>query len=95
MSSSQGNNAGTSGLTGYTYSTNSMGDASEYTKRLKEKLVYQSYNGTPPSTTRPAWMEYGNQFRLTFLFGQFKCQQSPSCTGLAFNDGGVKGPLVF
>lgn len=96
MSSSQGNNASTSGLTGYTYSMNTMGDASEYTKRLKEKLVYQGFTSSSPPAeyARPVWLPYGNQFRLTFLYGQFKCPSS-SCTGGAFNDGGVKGPLVF
>jgi len=94
MSSSQGNNASTSGLTNYAYSMNVMGDASEYTKRLKEKLTYQSYNGTPPATTRPAWLERGNQFRLTYLFGQFKCPTS-SCPGGAFNGNGIAGPLIF
>ena len=94
MSSSQGNNASTSGLTNYTYSMNVMGDASEYTKRLKEKLTFQDYNGSPPVTSRPPWLAYGNQFRLTYLFGQFKCPSS-SCGGGAFNSGGVAGPLIF
>lgn len=94
MSSSQGNNATTSGLTGYAFSTNVIGDASEWTKRLKEKITYQEYNGTPPITSRPAWLTYGNGIRLTYLFGQFKCPAS-TCTGGAFNSGGVAGPLIF
>jgi hypothetical protein len=89
MSSSQGGNT-TAVSVGYTYDEDSLRDASDWTRQLKEKRAYQSYNsgntGNKDTGSEP-WIKYGNQFRYTYLFGKFKCG---SCNGSAFT-GSVGG----
>jgi len=109
MSSSQGAAAGTTTSTdkqtpsgqnnpGYTYYPVTLRDSSDWTRSLKEKLVYNGYSGTPPATSNPPWLSRGNGFRLTYLFGQFKCNANTisNCTGYAFGGSAaaVPGPLI-
>lgn len=76
--------------TGYVYGPR-IQDASEWTKLLKEKREYYSYNSslnTGNRETSDPWVKTGNQFRLTYNFGRFACN---TCNGNAF--GGAIGPL--
>jgi hypothetical protein len=78
------------GPTGYAYGPR-IQDASEWTKLLKEKREYYSYNSslnTGNRETSDPWVKTGNQFRLTYNFGRFACN---TCNGNAF--GGAIGPL--
>lgn len=78
------------GPTGYVYGPR-IQDASEWTKLLKEKREYYSYNSslnTGNRETSDPWVKTGNQFRLTYSFGRFACN---TCDGNAF--GGATGPL--
>ena len=78
------------GPTGYVYGPR-IQDASEWTKLLKEKREYYSYNSslnTGNRNTSDPWLKTGNQFRTTYSFGQLACN---GCTGVAFN--GPNGPL--
>jgi hypothetical protein len=72
---------GDPGLTGYVYQPTR--DASDRTRQIKETLQYttqkSSYSGN--ENTEPIWMKYGNQFKLTYEFGQLGCT---GCTGNAF-----------
>ena len=90
MSSAQGGNS-TTITPGYTYDQDSVSDASEWTKQLKERRSYYSYStnnvGDKSVGTEP-WFKYGNQFRYTYLYGKFKCG---SCNGVAFASGVVGG----
>ncbi len=91
MSSSQGANTGATGVAaGYAYDTDSLRDASDWTRQLKERQAYRMYKSTytgNKDTGSEPWIKYGNQFRYTYLFGKFKCG---SCSGSPFN-GGVNG----
>jgi hypothetical protein len=81
---------GSTGPTGYVYGPR-IQDASEWTKLLKEKREYYSYNSalnTGNRETSDPWVKTGNQFRLTYDFGRFSCG---GCNGSAF--GGATGPL--
>jgi len=76
--------------TGYVYGPR-IQDASEWTKLLKEKREYYSYNSalnTGNRETSDPWVKTGNQFRVTYNFGRFACN---TCDGNAF--GGATGPL--
>ena len=72
---------GDPGLTGYTYQPTR--DASDRTREIKEAIQYKtlksSYTGN--KNTEPIWMQYGNQFKLTYDFGKLECT---GCTGNAF-----------
>jgi photosystem II stability/assembly factor-like uncharacterized protein len=87
MSSSEGANTGTI-TPGYAYDADSNRDASDWTKQLKEKRIYYSYtdNNFDNKKTTDPWFKYGNEFRLSYLAGRFKCD---TCTGNAFGGGGV------
>lgn len=90
MSSSQGANS-TTITPGYAYDTDVLRDASDWTRQLKEKRKYYSYstqNTGNKATGGDPWFKYGNQFRLSYLTGKFKCG---SCDGAAFNSGVVGG----
>lgn len=90
MSSSQGANSMTI-TPGYAYDADSLRDASDWTRQLKEKRRYYSYStqttGNKNVGAEP-WFKYGNQFRYTYLFGKFKCG---SCDGAAFASESVGG----
>jgi hypothetical protein len=82
MSSSQGANADT--VSGYPFDTNSIRDASDWIRYKKEARKYTNYNSVSSDNkdTEPVWLKYGNQFRLTYSFGRWKCDGS--CGGSAF-----------
>lgn len=82
MSSSQGGNSGTV-TPGYTYDADSISDASEWTKQLKEKRYYSAYKSstTDNKNTEDPWLKYSNQSRYTFVLGRYKCG---SCNGPLF-----------
>lgn len=78
------------GATGYAYGSR-IQDASEWTKLLKEKREYYSYDSGLNSGNRETsdpWVKTGNAFRMTYNFGKFACN---GCTGGAFN--GPSTPL--
>ena len=87
--SSQGANA--SALSGYAFDTDSLRDASDWTRMKKEQLSYKRYNSTYAASnnvaTEDPWLKYGNGFRLTYLFGKYKCG---SCDGDAFGGSNAK-----
>jgi len=72
---------GVPGLTGYNYQRTR--DASDRTRQIKETLQFktQTFSYTGNKNTEPIWMEYGNQFKLTYNFGKLACG---GCTGNAF-----------
>jgi hypothetical protein len=79
MSSSQGAN----NLADYPFDTNSIRDASDWIRYKKEARKFENYktSSTDNKDTEPAWLKYGNQFRLTYSFGRWKCT---NCDGNAF-----------
>ena len=87
MSSSQG----PSEVSGYGFSSSDMiRDASDWTRYRKESLVYNGYSsGTVVSD--PAYLVRGNDFRLTYANGRFKCTM---CGGNAFTSAVVPGTLL-
>lgn len=68
-------------LSGYAFNQSSICDSSDWTKRLKERLLYNEYS-TAGVFSDPPSMVRSNSFRLSYLFGQFKCSL---CLGGAFN----------
>lgn len=88
MSSSQSANS-TTITRGYAYDTDVIRDASDWTRQLREQRKYYSYstqNNGNKATGGDPWFKYGNQFRLSYLNGKFKCG---SCDGAAFISGVV------
>lgn len=80
--SSQGVNAST--VSGYPFNELSIRDSSDWIRYKKEARKYANYktSSTDNKDTEPVWLKYGNQFRLTYSFGRFKCTQ---CDGNAFS----------
>ena len=72
-----------------------MRDGADYTRRIRELIIYRENKAgsvIQPGDSEHKWLMYGNQFRLTYLFGKLKC--STSCagspeTGGAFNGNGA------
>lgn len=71
-------------------------DASDITRSLKERIMYnEKRKGSPITAGKQTcagnaevlWQPQGNQFRLSYLFGKLKCG---GCSGGAFN---LNGPL--
>ena len=92
MSSSQGGNTGVimgnvdpSIPPGYAFNANSIRDASDWIRYKKESRKHNNYKFTSNDNknTEPVWLKYGNQFRLTYSFGRFKCDGN--CAGNAFS----------
>lgn len=87
MSSSQGANAvtlsGSSGSDDYTYKNEYNRDASDWIRQKREQRKYANYKSasTDNKNTEPVWIKYGNQFRLSYLYGKLKCI---NCNGNAF-----------
>jgi hypothetical protein len=81
MSSSQGAN----NLADYPFDTNSIRDASDWIRYKREARKYTNYktSSSDNKDTEPVWLKYGNQFRLTYSFGRWKCDTI--CQGNAFN----------
>ena len=66
-----------------------VGDASDYTKMLKQRSIYLEKRANSPITNREvsdSWIPKGNQFRIDYLTGKTKCR---ACVGGAFNLNGV------
>jgi hypothetical protein len=66
-----------------------VGDASDYTKMLKQRSIYLEKRANSPITNRglsDSWIPKGNQFRIDYLTGKMKCR---ACVGGAFNLNGV------
>lgn len=96
MSSSQGGNTGKTSPSvpdGYDFSANSLRDASDYIRLKREARKYMNYKTTSTDNkdTEPVWLKYGNQFRLSYSFGRFKCDGT--CDGNAFS-GPVGGETI-
>lgn len=80
-------------LSGYAFQTLSLRDASDVTRMLREQRIYANYNGSNTSddkNAKPTWLKFGNDFRLEYAFGRFKCT---GCAGNAFSQARV-GDLV-
>jgi len=85
--SSQG--ANTTTLTnGYAFDPTSIRDSSDVTRRIRESLRYNQLKSGSVITgvSRNIWVPYGNQFRLSYLYGNYKCN---ACAGNAFGLNGV------
>lgn len=89
MSSSQGANATI--VSGYPFKEESIRDSSDWIRFKREGRVYANYKSgsTANKDTGPVWAKYGNNFKLSYSFGRFKCEAS-SCAGNVFN-GSVGG----
>ena len=83
MSSSQGANATT--VSGYPFQRESIRDSSDWIRLKRESRIYNNYNAssTDNKLNEPYWMKYGNDFRLSYSFGRFKCEP---CDGNAFSN---------
>lgn len=89
MSSSQGGSVGSSTgqvSAGYTFDQDSIRDGSDWTRFKRQALIYKDYNTASATQTRPVWDMRGNNFRLSYAMGQFKCKSDPACTGDAFDN---------
>lgn len=70
-------------------------DASDLTRRIRELVIYRENKAgsvIQPGDSEHKWLMYGNQFRLTYLFGKLKCRTACSGspeTGGAFNGNGA------
>ncbi len=91
MSSSQGGNvsdspAVTSITRGYAYDQDVLRDSSDWIRTIREKTIYNVYSDFSNSNknTEDPWLKYGNNFRLQYNFGRFKCQTSATCSGNVF-----------
>lgn len=74
-------------LSGYAFNPLSLRDASDFTRTLREQRIYANYNPSNVSdnqNSKPTWIKFGNDFRLEYSFGRFKCT---NCPGNAF--GGI------
>lgn len=72
-----------------------VGDASDYTKMLKQRSIYLEKRANSPivapglagyGNAQLAWIPQGNQYRIDYLMGKTKCR---ACVGGAFNLNGV------
>ena len=81
--SSQGVNAST--VSGYPFNELSIRDSSDWIRYKKEARKYNNYSqfSSDNKDTKPVWLKYGNQFRLTYSFGRLKCDNI--CSGNAFS----------
>jgi hypothetical protein len=70
-------------LSGYAFNPLSLRDASDVTRMVRERRIYADYNSnsTMNPNAKPTWLKYGNDFRLQYAFGRFKCVD---CSGNAF-----------
>ena len=72
------------GPAGYTgYNNGPTRDSGDWTRELKEKRNYYSYStkNTGNTDTSPAWMKFGNDFKIVYDHGKLECG---GCTGNAF-----------
>ena len=64
-------------------------DSSDMTRRIREQIIYRENKASSviqPGSSEHKWLMYGNQFRLSYLYGKLKCG---SCSGGAFNANGA------
>lgn len=72
-------------LSGYAFQDLSLRDASDVTRGIREKRIYVNYNDgnvADNKNAKPTWLKFGNDFRLQYAFGRFKCT---ACSGNAFS----------
>lgn len=83
MSSQSENSTSFSGY-GVNSTTGSFRDASDYIRAKREARKFFNYkiSSTDNKETEPVWLKYGNQFRLAYSFGRYKCTD---CNGNAFS----------
>lgn len=83
----------------YALSITATRDASDMTKMIKERIMYNEKKTGSPIIRNKAgfagnaevlWQPQGNQFRLSYLFGKVKCGGCANGGGGAFN---LNGPL--
>lgn len=64
-------------------------DSSDLTRQIREKIIYRENKASSvvqPGHSEHKWLTYGNQFRLSYLYGKLKCGD---CSGGAFNKNGA------
>ena len=83
----------------YSASLSATRDASDMTKMIKERIMYNEKKTASPINANKTgfagnaevlWQPQGNQFRLSYLFGKVKCGGCANGSGGAFN---LNGPL--
>ena len=67
-----------SSSTGYTFTTASIRDGSDWTAYKKQTLIY---NETKSTINQDPWFSHGNDYRLQFLLGKYKQPTDSGCTG--------------
>ena len=74
----------------YSFTTRTIRDSSDWIRYKKEARKFANYksSSTDNKDTEPVWLKYGNQFRLTYSFGRYKCETT-DCAANAFS--GVVG----
>ena len=56
-------------------------DASDLTRQIREQLMYnenKANSAIQPGDTEHKWQMFGNQFRLSYLYGKMKCSPTVS-----------------
>lgn len=79
-----GTNAGNSSRLGVI----PLRDASDLTRQIREQIIYnQNKANAPiqPGDSEHKWMMYGNEFRLSYLYGKMKCSPTVSSTTLSIS----------
>ena len=83
--SSQGANS-TTITPGYVFVRDVLRDSSDWTNYLKQRSIYRenpNYAAQQRARTQDPWIPYGQNYRLNFLNGGFKCV---TCRGGAFGN---------
>jgi hypothetical protein len=91
MSSQNQNSAAYSG---YVSGSTALGpvplrDASDLTRQIREQIMYRENRPSgpiQPGDSEHKWIMFGNQFRLSYLYGKLKCG---NCTGGTFMQNGA------
>lgn len=97
----------TSGYSGYTTASSGnaaantklgqipLRDSSDLTRQIREVIIYRENaagSTIQPGDSEHKWLMFGNQFRLTYLYGKLKCPTACSGSaevGAAFNGNGA------
>lgn len=87
-------NQNSSAYSGYVSNSTALGpiplrDASDLTRRIREQIIYrENKTGSTiqPGDSEHKWVMFGNQFRLSYLYGKLNCA---ACSGGAFNQNGA------
>jgi hypothetical protein len=83
-----------SAYSGYVSGSTALGpvplrDASDLTRQIREQIIYRENRPSgpiQPGDSEHKWIMFGNQFRLSYLYGKLKCG---NCTGGVFNQNGA------